>query len=284
MGDYINWTAGGTFLFGPLSIEPNGKIIMKPSSAQHSVRHALFAAVLAGIALSCLASCSKSAPEAPMERSDVLMRLFGNLDRHENNEALKNVETYRSLDPTNLNLADLEYGIRTSSVISQAKAKLDAGDVAGAAADLNEYCRKYGKDPGDADSAKKDDKDTAVLNAKASVDLLVEAQSLNEKMLQARFSDDVRAAATELSAFAKTNSKLFPKLSAYAASKIKEADARAAVEKSDACAALLQDALDTSAAGRKDEAAVLTALLELNADSAQLAGFESWLSRKPANP
>ena len=219
-----------------------------------------------------------------MERSDVLMRLFGNLDRHENNEALKNVETYRSLDPTNLNLADLEYGIRTSSVISQAKAKLDAGDVAGAAADLNEYCRKYGKDPGDADSAKKDDKDTAVLNAKASVDLLVEAQSLNEKMLQAQFSDDVRAAATELSAFAKTNSKLFPKLSAYAASKIREADARAAVEKSDACAALLQDALDTSAAGRKDEAAVLTALLELNADSAQLAGFESWLSRKPANP
>ena len=219
-----------------------------------------------------------------MERSDVLMRLFGNLDRHENNEALKNVETYRSLDPTNLNLADLEYGIRTSSVISQAKAKLDAGDVAGAAADLNEYCRKYGKDPGDADSAKKDDKDTAVLNAKASVDLLVEAQSLNEKMLQAQFSDDVRAAATELSAFAKTNSKLFPKLSAYAASKIREADARAAVEKSDACAALLQDALDTSAAGRKDEAAVLTALLELNADTAQLAGFESWLSRKPANP
>ena len=103
-------------------------------------------------------------------------------------------------------------------------------------------------------------------------------------MLAAQFSDDVRAAATELSAFAKTNSKLFPKLSAYAASKIKEADARAAVEKSDACAALLQDALDTSAAGRKDEAAVLTALLELNADSAQLAGFESWLSRKPANP
>jgi len=258
---------------------------MKTRSAQHSVRHALFAAVLAGTALSCLASCSKSAPEAPMERSDVLMRLFSNLDRHENDEALKNVETYRSLDPTNLNLADLEYGIRTSSVISAAKTKLNAGDVAGAFADLNEYCRKYGKDIETPDGKAKDDKDAAVLNAKANVDLLFKAQGLNEKMLRAEFSDDIRAAATELSAFAKTNSKLFPKLPAYAAAKIKEADARAVVEKSDACAALLQDALDSSAAGRKDEAAVLTALLELNADKAQLAGFEAWLERRnPANP
>lgn len=258
---------------------------MKTRSAQHSVRHALFTAALAGIALSCLASCSKSAPEAPMERSDVLMRLFGNLDQHKNDEALKNVETYRSLDPTNLSLADLEYGIRTSSVITAAKAKLDMADVAGASADLNAYCNKYGKDIMEDDGRKKDDKDTAVLAAKTNVDLLLEAQTLSVRILEAEFSDDLRAAATELSAFAKKNSKLFPKLSAYAASKIREADARAAVEKSDACAALLQEALDTSAEGRKDEAAVLTALLELNADSAQLAGFEDWLEqRRPANP
>ncbi len=219
-----------------------------------------------------------------MERSDVLMRLFSNLERHENDEALKGVETYRSLDPTNLNLADFEYGIRTNSVIATAKAKLEAGDVTGAAAVLNEYCRKYGMDVNDASGQKTDDKDIAVLNAKAQVDLLLEAQRLNDRMIAADFSDDVRAAATELNAFAKKNSKLFPKLSAYASAKIKEADARAAVEKADACAALLQDAIDMSSAGRMNEAAALAALLELNADAAQLAGFEAWLRRRPAKP
>jgi len=257
---------------------------MKPSSVQHTVRHALFTVVLAGIALSCLVSCSKPAPEAPMERSDVLMRLFSDLERHENDGALKSIETYRSLDPTNLNLTDFEYGIRTNSVISTAKARLNAGDIAGAAAELNEYCRKYGKDINDADGKKKDDKDAAVLDAKAQVDLLLEAQRLNDKIVAAGFSDDIRAAATSLNAFAKNNSKLFPELSAYASAKIREADARAAVEKADACAALLQDAMDASAAGRKNEAAALTALLELNADAAQLAGFEAWLCRQPAKP
>ena len=32
-----------------------------------------------------------------MERSRVLLRLFGNLDRQENDEALKNIETYRAI-------------------------------------------------------------------------------------------------------------------------------------------------------------------------------------------
>ena len=75
---------------------------MKPSSAHHFVRSALFTAILAGAALSCLVSCSKPAPETPMERSRVLLRLFSNLDRQENDEALANIETYRNLDQTNL--------------------------------------------------------------------------------------------------------------------------------------------------------------------------------------
>jgi hypothetical protein len=84
--------------------------------------------------------------------------------------------------------------------------------------------------------------------------------------------------------FAKKNAKLFPNLSAYASSKIKEADKLAVVEKADACATLLQGAMDAAAAGRKAEAAALIALLELNADAAQLAGFEAWLRQRPANP
>ena len=197
-----------------------------------------------------------------MERSRVLLRLFGNLDRQENDEALKNIETYRNLDPTNLFLSDFEHIVRSNSVIASAKAKLEAGDIADAAGDINE----------------------SVTDAKTKVDLLLEARRLNDRMLAAEFSDDIRDAASDLDKFAKANSALFPNLSAYASAKIKEADKLAVVEKSDACAALLLDAMEAAAAGRKAEAAALTALLELNADAAQLAGFEAWLRRRPENP
>ena len=87
-----------------------------------------------------------------------------------------------------------------------------------------------------------------------------------------------------MSAFAKTNAKYFPKLPAYAAAMTKEAEVRASVERADACVALMQDAMDAAAAGRKNEAATLTALLEMNANAAQIAGFEAWLNTRPANP
>ena len=206
-----------------------------------------------------------------MERSRVLLRLFNNLDRQENEEALKNIETYRDLNPTNLFLSDLEHIVRANSVIASAKAKLDAGDVAGASADLDAYCLKYG------------DTSASVTDAKAKVDILLEAQRLNDKLLAAEFSEDLRAAARDMEQFAKTNSKLFPKLSAYASAKIREADKLAVTEKADACAALLQDAMDAAAAGRMAEAAALTAILELNADAAQIDGFEAWLRSRPAN-
>jgi len=241
--------------------------------AKHPVGRALFAAIVAGAALFCLASCSKPAPETPMERSRVLLRLFSNLDRQDNDEALKNIETYRNLDQTNLFLSDFEHIVRANKVIATAKAKLDEDDLSGAAAELDAYCLKYG------------DVSATVTEAKKQVDILLEAQRLNGRLLAAEFSDDIRAAAEDLSSFAKTNSKLFPKLQAYAATKIKEADALAAEEKADACVELFQDALDASAAGRKAEAAALAAMLELNADSAQRAGFESWLLRnQPAKP
>jgi hypothetical protein len=207
-----------------------------------------------------------------MERSRALLEIFENLDRRNNDAALRNIDTYRSIDPTNMFLSDFEHIVRANSVIASAKARLDAGDIDGASAELDAYCLKYG------------DVSTSVTDAKTQVDLLLEAQRLNEKMLAAEFSDDVRAAAADLSAFAKTNAKYFPKLPAYAAAMTKEAEARASVERADACAALMQDALDAAAAGRKNEAATLTALLEMNADAAQITGFEAWLRRRPANP
>ena len=275
---------------------------MKKLAVQQSVRHALFAAVAAVTALSCLVSCSKPAPEVPMERSRVLIRLFSNLDRQESDEALKNIETYRNLDPTNMFLSDFEHLVRANGVVASAKAKLDVGEIEGALAYLDAYCLKYGQDTAntapDSKSTENNDPRQIVWDAKASVELLLEAQRLNDRLLAAEFSDDLRAAATDLNAFAGKNTKLFPKLSAYAASKIKEADALASTEKSDACVALFQDALDASADARKAEtagrrgeaktknaeAATLAALLELNADSAQRAGFEAWLLQNPANP
>lgn len=246
---------------------------MNEISAKHPVRRALLTVLVAGTALSCLVSCSKPAPETPMERSRVLLRLFGNLDRQENDEALQNIETYRNLDPTNMFLSDFEHIVRANKVIASAKAKLDDGDAAGAAEDLNAFCLKYG------------DVSPLVTEAKKQVDLILEAQHLNAKLLAVEFSEDLRAAANELNAFAAENAALFPKLPAYAAAKIKEADALATVEKADACVELFQDALDASAAGDVKTAAALTALLELNADSAQRAGFESWLLRnQPAKP
>jgi len=203
-----------------------------------------------------------------MERSRVLLRLFGNMDRQENDEALINIETYRNLNPTNLFLSDFEHIVRANSVIASAKDKLDAGDVAGASSDLDAYCLKYG------------DASKSVTDAKAQVDILLEAQRLNERMLAAEFSEDLRAAAADMDKFAKSNSKLFPKLSSYASEKVKEADKLAVTEKADACAALFQDAMDAAAAGRKAEAAALIAMLELNADAAQIVGFEAWLRRR----
>ena len=128
--------------------------------------------------------------------------------------------------------------------------------------------------------------------AKTQVDLLLEAQTLNDKLLAAEFSEDLRSAADEMNEFAKRNPKLFPNLGTYAAAKIKEADALAAVERQDACVAIFQDLLDATAAGPKSRdatgtAAVLAALLELNADPGQIAGFEAWLNdrtRESANP
>ena len=239
---------------------------MSKNSAQHPVRHALFAALLAGIALSCLAACSKPAPETPMERSRVLLRLFGSLDRGANEEALGHIDTYRNLDPTNMFLSDFEHIVRANGVIASARAKLDAGDLDGAAADLDAYCLKYG------------DVSKPITEAKAKVDLLLEARNLNRKLLAAEFSEDIRTAANELETFARNNAALFPGLTAYAEAKIKEADALAVVEKADACVFLFQDALDAATEGRKTEAAALIALLELNADSAQITGFESWLA------
>ena len=97
---------------------------MKTSSAHHNLLHALFMAILAGTAFSCLVSCSKPAPETPMERSRVLLRLFGDLDRKDNAEALKSIETYHNLEPTDPFLPELEHIVRANSVIAAAKAKL----------------------------------------------------------------------------------------------------------------------------------------------------------------
>ena len=245
-----------------------------PATLQ-TVRNAICPAILAAAALSCLVSCSKEpTPAVPMERSRVLLRLFGSLDRGDYSEALKDIETYRNLDQTNLFLSDFEHLVRANMVIADAKAKLDAGDYAGASADLDAYLLRYG------------DVSQPINTAQASVDLLVKAQIMNDKLLAAEFSEDIRAAADEMNAFAKANPKLFPKLEAYAAARIKEADALAAVERQDACIAIFQDAMDARAAGRTGEADALTAIVEMNADPGQLADFTAWLrqqneARKP---
>ena len=124
-----------------------------------------------------------------MERSRVLLRLFGNLDRQDNDEALKNIETYRNLDPTNLFLSDFEHIVRANGVIASAHVKLDAGDYEGASAELEAYCRKYGQEKNQSDDKNKNTKSPRefVSDAKGNVDLLIEAQRLNEKMLAAAF-------------------------------------------------------------------------------------------------
>ena len=234
-----------------------------------TVRNAICPAILAAAAISCLASCSREpTPAVPMERSRVLLRLFSSLDRDEYDAALKDIDTYRNLDPTNLFLSDFEHLVRANSVIADAKAKLEAGDYAGAAADLDAYLLRYG------------DVSKPITAAKTQVDLLLEAQTLNDKLLAAEFSEDLRSAADEMNEFAKRNPKLFPNLGTYAAAKIKEADALAAVERQDACVAIFQDSMDARAAGRAAEADALTALVEMNADSAQISEFAAWVRRQ----
>ena len=243
---------------------------MKLSATLQSVRNAICPAVLAAAAVSCLASCSEPTPEVPMERSRVLLRLFSTLDRNEYSETLKDIETYRNLDQTNLFLSDFEHLVRANGVIADARAKLDAGDYAGAVADFDAYIQRYG------------DVSEPINVAKAQTDLLLRAKTLNEKLLAAEFSEDLRAAANELDEFAKANPKLFPKLKAYAAARIREADALAAVEKQDACIAMFQDAVDARRDGRSAEADALAALIEMNADPAQISEFAAWLESRYA--
>ena len=184
---------------------------MKLSATLQTVRNAICPAVLAAAAVSCLASCSgEPTPDVPMERSRVLLRLFGSLERDDYSETLKDIETYRNLDQTNLFLSDFEHLVRANSVIAGARAKLDAGDYAGAVADFDAYIQRYG------------DVSEPINEARAQADLLLRAQTLNEKLLAAEFSEDLRAAANDLDEFAKANQKLFPKLEAYAAAKVKE--------------------------------------------------------------
>ena len=243
---------------------------MKLSAMLQSVRNAICPAVLAAAAVSCLASCSDPTPDVPMERSRVLLRLFSTLDRNDYPETLKDIETYRNLDQTNLFLSDFEHLVRANSVIADARAKLDAGDYAGAVADFDAYILRYG------------DVSQPINEAKAKADLLLRAQTLNEKLIAAEFSEDLRAAANELDEFAKANPKLFPKLKAYAAAKVKEADALAAVERQDACIAMFQDAVEARRAGRTAEADALTALIEMNAEPAQISEFAAWLEYRNA--
>jgi len=244
---------------------------MKLSAMLQSVRNAICPAVLAAAAVSCLASCSgEPTPDVPMERSRVLLRLFSSLNRNEYSETLKDIETYRNLDQTNLFLSDFEHLVRANSVIADARVKLDAGDYAGAVADFDAYIQRYG------------DVSKPINEAKAQADLLLRAKTLNEKLLAAEFSEDLRDAANELDEFAKANPALFPKLGAYAAAKIKEADALAAVEKQDACIAMFQDAVDARRAGRSAETDALIALIEMNADPAQISEFASWLEYRNA--
>ena len=243
---------------------------MKLSATLQSVRNAICPAVLAAAAVSCLASCSEPTPDVPMERSRVLLRLFSTLDRNDYSETLKDIETYRNLDQTNLFLSDFEHLVRANGVIADARAKLDAGDYAGAVADFDAYIQRYG------------DVSEPINAAKAQADLLLRAKTLNEKLLAAEFSEDLRDAAGELDAFAKANSGLFPNLEAYAAARIREADALAAVEKRDACIAMFQDAVDARRAGRSAEADALTALIEMNADPALISEFAAWLESRYA--
>ena len=244
---------------------------MKLSATLQTVRNAICPAILAAAAVSCLASCSgEPTPDVPMERSRVLLRLFGSLERNDYSETLKDIETYRNLDQTNLFLSDFEHLVRANSVIADARAKLDAGDYAGAVADFDAYVQRYG------------DVSEPINEAKAKADLLLRAQTLNKNLLAAEFSEDLRDAANELDAFAKANPKLFPKLEAYAAAKVKEADALAAVEKQDACIAMFQDAVEARRAGRSAEADALTALIEMNADPAQISEFAAWLEYRNA--
>jgi len=243
---------------------------MKLSATLPSVRNAICPALLAAAVVSCLASCSEPTPDVPMERSRVLLRLFSSLDRNEYSETLKDIETYRNLDQTNLFLSDFEHLVRANRVIADARAKLDAGDYAGAVADFDAYIQRYG------------DVSEPINEAKARTDLLLRAKTLNEKLLAAEFSEDLRDAANELDEFAKANQKLFPKLEAYAAARIREADALAAVEKQDACIGMFQDAVDARRAGRSAEADALAALIEMNADPAQISEFAAWLESRYA--
>ena len=56
----------------------------------------------------------------------------------------------------------------------------------------------------------------------------------------------------------------------------------AAVERQDACIAMFQDAVEARRAGRSAEADALTALIEMNADPAQIAEFAAWLEHRNA--
>ena len=75
-----------------------------------------------------LCGCSKPAPEPPRVRTELVLEIFGSLQRKDHRNALAKIERLKQLDPTNVFLSEFEHIERANIRIQEAEQALLRND------------------------------------------------------------------------------------------------------------------------------------------------------------
>lgn len=101
----------------------------------------MFSAILA-----CGCGRAANAPAPPTTRANLVLELFDSLESKNHELSLKKIDKLRSLDSSNIFLANLEISERNNKLIREIQQMLDSGNIKGAISETEKYLAKYGID------------------------------------------------------------------------------------------------------------------------------------------
>ncbi len=87
----------------------------------------------------------KKAPPPPVSRSKLVLETLDEVERNEHASAVKKIGRLRTLEPTNVFLANLETLERNNMVLANAQTRIDHGSLAEALAVVDDGIREYGR-------------------------------------------------------------------------------------------------------------------------------------------
>ena len=176
-------------------------------------------------------SCSKKeAPGLPAVRSALLQDMFTALERQDYDDAIAKLERYKTEDPGNIFLTDLEKIIIANKYISNVKTQMNAGNMQAALDVLEQAIKKNGELP-------------ELVAVRDQLRVLVEIDSLVDRLNTPLSSDEIRQAADKLSIFCSMEPKAL-RIKVFADKKLQEAKILQQLEKDRLNTYLLFDAYD----------------------------------------